>query len=293
MGWMEQNRKEIKMHLLTRTSLGILLLLFAAACSSTAGAAITTSPSPSATLTSKGLPPPNPGPATDVPAIVWDRTGGVAGICQQLSIFRNGHFVLLDCKTGMVIREGQLTSEQLDPFTQVLDQYRKFTWEVTLPTDATDMFMDKYSFLGTGSAVAAADTQTEINVQLVDLANTLASTQPTENKTNDELASGIQGQVLIGPTCPGPVSSDPTREAECSGKPYQTTITVLDQENQPVTTFETDSEGKFYITLKPGTYTLSTQSQPDQPLPRAKPQIVTVKAGEYTQVTITLDTGIR
>lgn len=100
-------------------------------------------------------------------------------------------------------------------------------------------------------------------------------------------ASGIEGQVTIGPTRPGPVRlSDPPSE-----RPYQATITVLDQAGQSVTRFDTDANGRFQVALPPGTYTV----QPESPgrLPFAGPPVVTVNAGQFSPVQIRYESGMR
>jgi hypothetical protein len=98
--------------------------------------------------------------------------------------------------------------------------------------------------------------------------------------------SGIQGQVLIGPICPVLQA-----ETDCSNRPYQASIAILNQNNQVVTRFQTDVGGHFQVTLEPGTYTLRPEST--QQLPFAKEKTVTVNNGQFTPVEITYDTGIR
>jgi Carboxypeptidase regulatory-like domain len=57
------------------------------------------------------------------------------------------------------------------------------------------------------------------------------------------------------------------------------------------TSIETDGEGRFRLALEPGSYEVSIEVRGD--LPSAKPQRVTVHAGEFTDVTVAVDTGIR
>lgn len=98
--------------------------------------------------------------------------------------------------------------------------------------------------------------------------------------------SGIRGQVTIGPTCPGPV-----RIGQSCDQPYQANISVLDPQGHVVTQFRADPQGRFEVPLPPGTYTL----HPETPgvLPRAADQTVMVGSGQFTDVTIEYDTGIR
>lgn len=99
--------------------------------------------------------------------------------------------------------------------------------------------------------------------------------------------SGIEGQVLIGPACPGPVSL----ATPCPDKPYQAAIVVRDQSGKEVQQFETDTNGHFRVILQPGEYTLVPQAP--GALPHAGEQVVTVTSGQFTPVTITYDSGIR
>lgn len=108
-----------------------------------------------------------------------------------------------------------------------------------------------------------------------------SGTPPTDS-------SGIQGQVTEGPTCPGPVRIGAT---ECQDRPYQATIQVLNGAGKQVTRFQTDINGNFKIPLSPGTYVLHPES--GTPMPRAADQTVEVAQGEYTQVSIVYDTGMR
>jgi hypothetical protein len=100
-------------------------------------------------------------------------------------------------------------------------------------------------------------------------------------------SSGIRGQALIGPSCPGPSSGS----GECGDKPYQASFIVLNANMQPVTEFQTDAQGKFEVTLPPGEYTLRAQRSGRYPV--AADVDVTVKKGEYTEVSVHFDSGLR
>jgi hypothetical protein len=101
-------------------------------------------------------------------------------------------------------------------------------------------------------------------------------------------SSGIEGLVTEGPMCPGPVTIGDT---QCQDQPYQATIVILDADNNEIIKFQTDVAGYFWIHLPPGTYTLQPESK--KALPHAADQSVEVNSGQYTQVTIMYDTGMR
>ena len=92
--------------------------------------------------------------------------------------------------------------------------------------------------------------------------------------------------MFVGPTCPVEVE-----EMNCSNRPYQAAITVLNPNGQVVTQFQTDTNGHLQIALEPGTYTLRPEST--GPYPFAKEQTATIIRGQFTPVAIVYDNGIR
>jgi hypothetical protein len=99
--------------------------------------------------------------------------------------------------------------------------------------------------------------------------------------------SGIEGLVTIGPMCPVEIEGQP-----CPDQPYEATIVIEDAGGDEVARVTSDADGRFRLTLEPGTYTLVPQS-PASRLPYAGEQSTEIVSGEYTQVTIAYDSGIR
>jgi hypothetical protein len=98
--------------------------------------------------------------------------------------------------------------------------------------------------------------------------------------------SGIQGQVLIGPTCPV------VREGEeCQDQPYQATLTVNNPTGERIVQIQTEEDGRFKIPLQPGEYILHPESP--NVLPFAGDQRVLVETGKFTQIIVNFDSGIR
>ena len=133
---------------------------------------------------------------------------------------------------------------------------------VTLPT-----------LLGNASIDAARMTTDSIRPELA--AN--PDRAPTE--------SGIMGQVSIRPVRPHATIGVPNQA------PYQAKLEVLDAAGHPVSSFETDPNGNFRITLPPGRYILRPQTS--GPYPRASEQTVVVPPKGFAQVRIVYDSGIR
>jgi len=226
------------------------------------------------------------GSSGQAPGVVWERSGGIAGICQKLSLQADGSYLLENCNTGTQISKGTLSASQLDTLNGYLSQYSKIQWSSTAPAGSADMFADQYTLIGSGDQTPTPSEETAINDFLANLANQLAGPNytPTTTSSSD---SGIEGQVLLGPACPGPVSVD----KPCPDQPYQATIQVQDQNGNTITQFQTDSNGNFHVSLNPGTYVLHPESS--RAFPRAADQTVTVDPGQFTKVQIEYDSGIR
>ncbi len=98
--------------------------------------------------------------------------------------------------------------------------------------------------------------------------------------------SGIHLTANIGPTCPGP-----QRPGQVCTQPYQGLFIVTDQANAEVARVTTDQSGKATIDLPPGHYTIAPKVEGK--FPSSAPTAVTIPAGQYVEVSIELDTGIR
>ena len=98
--------------------------------------------------------------------------------------------------------------------------------------------------------------------------------------------SGIEGQVLMGPMCPVAQQGQ-----SCPDQPYQATLTVNGLSGGTIVQFQTDGGGHFKIPLAPGEYILHPESP--NGIPFAVDQTIFVGAGQYTQVVVNYDSGIR
>lgn len=101
--------------------------------------------------------------------------------------------------------------------------------------------------------------------------------------------TGIAGMVTLGPMCPVMRPDQP-----CPDQPYEATITIIESiSGTQIAQAHSDGQGNFEIALMPGTYILHPETPPDNILPAAGEQTITVTAGQMTQVVIMYDTGIR
>ncbi|MFQ5710037.1 MAG: hypothetical protein ACE5HO_21490 [bacterium] len=100
--------------------------------------------------------------------------------------------------------------------------------------------------------------------------------------------SGIEGQVIRRPTCPGPITpEDPCEE------PFSAKFSVLDSLDTEVASFRSDEQGNFRVVLMPGSYEVLPDSSAPILRPASQAKNVTVNSGEFTRVTLVFDTGIR
>jgi hypothetical protein len=97
--------------------------------------------------------------------------------------------------------------------------------------------------------------------------------------------SGIRGTILAGPACPGPARLD----SPCPDRPISMTVEVVSG-TSVVATFTSDAAGRFSVAVAPGTYTLRSKSPVP---PTLKSVTVVVVAGQYTDVELHADTGMR
>jgi hypothetical protein len=222
-------------------------------------------------------------------ALSWERSGGIAGICQKLTITYEQNFTLEDCRDNHLIDQGKLNQAQWVQLQDWLKTFTTFNWKSNPPQGSADMMNESYTFNGEGNENPSQNEEDSIAMFLGNLANQIANNS-SKGLTGE--STGVAGQVRIGPTCPGPQTVG-SGETACADQPYQATIEVLNQRNQVVTTVETDKAGHFQVSLEPGTYTLQPRSGTDAAFPRAASQTVTVEQGRITQVQINFDTGIR
>jgi hypothetical protein len=118
-----------------------------------------------------------------------------------------------------------------------------------------------------------------------------AATQPPATPG----ASGIEGQVLLGPTCPVERIDSP-----CPPRPGAN-LAMQFYAGGDTTTYvanvTTDGEGRFHIDLPPGNYTIEGPCSGTMKCAFAYPRLdsttVTVHGGEFALVTVHGDTGIR
>src|SRR3972149_2229878 len=97
----------------------------------------------------------------------------------------------------------------------------------------------------------------------------------------------VAGRVSVGPLCPvEPCDADPLD--------FSSNQIILESNSGQKTTGDLTSDGSFSVAnLAPGTYQVTLKDCDWLGCAAELPQTVTVRAGEITELTINIDTGIR
>lgn len=104
---------------------------------------------------------------------------------------------------------------------------------------------------------------------------------------DDPPDSGVRGVVSAGPQCPVEVQGSP-----CPDQPWQGTVRVTTTDGDVLDEVPTGVDGRFEVTLEPGDYVVMAVTEADR-LPMAAPQEITIGEGEWVELTLVVDTGIR
>ena len=99
--------------------------------------------------------------------------------------------------------------------------------------------------------------------------------------------SGIEGVITISPANPGPIRADAPGSV-----PLANAIFAVEKNNGEVTSFTTDGQGRFRVSLPPGHYKISLKGRKTT-IGRFGPFEADVAPGKMTNVQWECDSGIR
>lgn len=111
---------------------------------------------------------------------------------------------------------------------------------------------------------------------------------PNGGEPAGDLSSGIEGIVLIGPTCPVEQQGSP-----CPDRPVAATITITRINGAVVKRATSSDDGRFRVSLEPGRYFVSARPLDESAPGGESPVVVEVLSDAFTEVEITIDSGIR
>ncbi len=106
-------------------------------------------------------------------------------------------------------------------------------------------------------------------------------------QTQPESGTGIEGVITVTPIHPGP-----SREGVSDSGPLAKVAFVVENEKGIVTSFTTDDQGRFRVSLPPGHYTVSMKEK-RHAIGRSGPFQVEVVTGKMTTVAWQCDSGMR
>jgi hypothetical protein len=127
-----------------------------------------------------------------------------------------------------------------------------------------------------------------IVIAVLTVAGISAAPAASRHRHGHRASSGVQGVVTAGPVCPvEPFPPVP----QCADRHVPAHLTLQRGSNGPVVARgDAGNDGRFRITAVPGRYTLSATSPNAM---RCTSQPVTVTSGQFTDVQVGCDTGIR
>jgi hypothetical protein len=114
------------------------------------------------------------------------------------------------------------------------------------------------------------------------LSSSLAQTQPAP-----DVRTGIEGVITVSP-----VHGGPSRLGVPNSRALANTDFVVQNDKGSVTSFTTDAQGQFQISVAPGHYAVSIKERRGG-IGRYGPFDVDVVAGQMTKVEWQCDTGMR
>ena len=84
----------------------------------------------------------------------------------------------------------------------------------------------------------------------------LSSSFALAEKPSGDAGSGIEGVILVSPAMPGPA-----REGLPESRPVANVTWTVQNEKGEVTSFTTDGEGRFRVSLPPGHYSVMREKR--------------------------------
>ncbi len=97
-------------------------------------------------------------------AFAWHREGGIAGFCDDLTVYVTGQVFASSCRdqTPETIGQRFLTAEELEQVYAWVDEYAPFELDQSDPATAADAMSVTLIFSGAGDSVADEETQQAI-----------------------------------------------------------------------------------------------------------------------------------
>ena len=118
--------------------------------------------------------------------------------------------------------------------------------------------------------------------------NPIGAAPPLPDPTAASAKGVLTGVITKGPTSPVAVQGAPGFAAAVGVR-----LNIATEDGKPVAWVETDTAGRYRVSLAPGSYRVTIESEPAAMFTKDLPAKVMIGAGEQKQLDIHLDTGIR
>jgi hypothetical protein len=122
---------------------------------------------------------------------------------------------------------------------------------------------------------------------IVLLLSIMLSSSLAQTQSAPDVKTGVEGAITVSP-----VHGGPARMGVSNSRPLANTDFTVQNDKGLVTSFTTDAQGQFRISLAPGHYTISIKERKSR-IGRYGPFDVDVVAGQMTKVEWQCDTGMR
>jgi hypothetical protein len=90
-----------------------------------------------------------------VPALVWKQEGGIAGLCQNVTVFASGEVYAMDCRAGGDGRMAVLTAAQRSTLYAWMDKLTTVTIDLSDPQGVADAMTRSADLLSHGTQTAS------------------------------------------------------------------------------------------------------------------------------------------
>jgi hypothetical protein len=125
------------------------------------------------------------------------------------------------------------------------------------------------------------------SLAIVLLLSIMLSSSLAQTEAAPDVKTGVEGVITVSP-----IHGGPARLGVPNSRPLANTDFVVQNDKGPVSSFTTDAQGRFRISLAPGHYTVSIKERRGG-IGRYGPFDVDVVAGQMAKVEWQCDTGMR
>ena len=145
-------------------------------------------------------------PANTLPALMYEISGGFAGLCYQMIVGPDGSYALMNCRSmdgQTVISVGTLPEPDRTALADALAQYAPYKWPLTIAIPAPDQFVTSFIFNGAGTEAINEQAANDLDGELMTLVNQLAASATPMPPANEPADTSDQCSIApVATPCP-------------------------------------------------------------------------------------------